>query len=545
MANRFFGNQTDDNCGDREVYSKRLNIPMRQDPASADSLMTSAEDDLDLFSKRQSKFFSRFFTGRLRPSRSFDEPSTATTTTTASGVPESRLPFRRPALRISKVSPGNFGRRVRHACRRVAVFLLTTTLFSFTTNMLFRSVKLFYRLPENITVGNITTKSDDVVDAPALLVYLLTSSLIIFLPISLFASCCFEHKADSIVGLFRVYVVEVTEGYATWSLLIWRSLAINTLWTVFIYCIVRGLRHLSVTDMAILLGILPPYSYLFSWVLIPKKFVAFRIIALILASCGMIFLVYFDPQHIHDKVISICGIVLMGLFTTFRRNLIGELSVTKVTGFYGFLGFTHAILTWPLFVALSVLTSIEPINWQRFPWPKLIVAIVAIIGMLTLHEIAQIVNGTALFRLHVLAVFPVAVCHDIFWRGDLSYFDKVRIASSVLIVSGGLITALPTRLYEEHDLISKVPKNIEEWNQLRRSPLGAYLSAVSSTAASGTTSGGPATASQPVKSTNSLASSNNAFPGNENMLCRPTLALPMRRRSLLQSNNISPNRGKW
>lgn len=37
---------------------------------------------------------------------------------------------------------------------------------------------------------------------------------------------------------------------------------------------------------------------------------------------------------------------------------------------------------------------------------------------------------------------------EIFWRHDLVYFDNVRIASSVLTIGGGLITALPTRLYE-------------------------------------------------------------------------------------------------
>ncbi|VUZ39748.1 unnamed protein product, partial [Hymenolepis diminuta] len=144
----------------------------------------------------------------------------------------------------------------------------------------------------------------------------------------------------------QVYVIELTEGHATWSVLVLRSFVLNTLWTVFLYCVMRALRLLSVADMTMLLGILPPYSYLFTWILVPKKFVAFRIIALILASCGMIFLTHLDRKNTGSKITAIFGIVLMGLFTTVRRNLIGDLSISKIMGFYGFLGLTHAILTW-------------------------------------------------------------------------------------------------------------------------------------------------------------------------------------------------------
>ncbi|KAM3171085.1 hypothetical protein ACTXT7_017321, partial [Hymenolepis weldensis] len=124
---------------------------------------------------------------------------------------------------------------------------------------------------------------------------------------------------------------------------------------------------------------------------------------------------------------------------------------------------------------------------------------------------------------------------EIFWRGDFSYFDNVRIASSVLILAGGLITALPTRLYE----------NIEDWIQRRRSPLGVYQSSnMSSTAASGAMSGGPGSSNQLMKAAGSLTSNVNLSPVNENSLRLPTLAIPMRRRSLLRSNSISINRGR-
>nr|CUU97709.1 hypothetical transcript [Hymenolepis microstoma]CUU99721.1 hypothetical transcript [Hymenolepis microstoma] len=124
---------------------------------------------------------------------------------------------------------------------------------------------------------------------------------------------------------------------------------------------------------------------------------------------------------------------------------------------------------------------------------------------------------------------------EIFWRGDLSYFDNVRIASSVLILAGCLITALPTRLYE----------NIEDWIQRRRSPLELYHSSnVSSTAASGAVSGGPDSSNQPVKAAGPLTANISLSPINEHSLRRPTLTLPMPRRNLLRSNSISINRGR-
>ncbi|VDN98756.1 unnamed protein product [Rodentolepis nana] len=261
-----------------EPNSKRLNTHLPRDSFGANSLTASAEDDLDLFTKTQSKFLGRFLTSRPRPSRSLDEPAIATTTTTITtpGLLEGRLPFRRPALQVTKVSPGDIGRRCRRALHRAALFLLTAVLFSLTMNTLFSSVKWFFRLPHNITVGNVTMESDVVVDSPALLAYLVTSSLIIFIPLSLLASICFDRKVDSLSGIFTIYVIELTEGHATWSVLILRSFAMNTLWTICIYCIIRALRLLSVADMTMLLAILPPYSYLFTWILVPKKFVAFR-----------------------------------------------------------------------------------------------------------------------------------------------------------------------------------------------------------------------------------------------------------------------------
>ncbi|KAL5961131.1 hypothetical protein TSMEX_011135 [Taenia solium] len=106
-------------------------------------------------------------------------------------------------------------------------------------------------------------------------------------------------KAQSTSYADRIYVIQLTGGCATWSALICRSFGLSTLWTLNLYCIARSLRHISVTDMAILLCILPPYEYLFSWILVPKKFVAFR---------------------------------------TIRRNLVDDIPISRVTAFYGFLG---------------------------------------------------------------------------------------------------------------------------------------------------------------------------------------------------------------
>ncbi|VDL57689.1 unnamed protein product [Hymenolepis diminuta] len=102
-------------------------------------------------------------------------------------------------------------------------------------------------------------------------------------------------------------------------------------------------------------------------------------------------------------------------------------------------------------------------------------------------------------------------------------------------MAGGLITALPTRLYE----------NIEDWIQRRRSPLGVYHSSnMNSAVASGAMSGGPGSSNQVVKAAGPLTTNINLSPVNENSLRLPTLAIPMRRRSLLRSNSISINRGR-
>ncbi len=42
-----------------------------------------------------------------------------------------------------------------------------------------------------------------------------------------------------------------------------------------------------------------------------------------------------------------------------------------------FLGLTHVILTWPLFVCTSILTSVEPINWSAFPWLTFLVVLLS------------------------------------------------------------------------------------------------------------------------------------------------------------------------
>ncbi|VDD75729.1 unnamed protein product [Mesocestoides corti] len=393
---------------------------------------------------------------------SLDDPPT--NASTSSITFDRRLQVRRPALQTVKVTPLEVLQRIRRGLKQTVVFVCTCFSFALVMNVFLCAVKWFYRLPDNSTTPSQanSTHLEDVVDTPALLVYLLSSSLILLIPISMAASMCIERKTQNPSVLILDYVFHLTDGNPNWLVVVFRSCGLNMLWTAYLYCIVRSLRRISVTDMAAIICILPPYSYLFSWILVPKKFVAFRIIALILASCGMIFLTYFDPNNISSKVLAICGVVLQSLFTTVRRNLIKDPTMPRTTAFYGCLGLTHSLLTWPLFVCTSVLSSLEPIVWSKFPWlPFLVVALSAggewgglhcLLATnrcnLILHELSLLANGNALFRLEILGIFLVAVGHDIYWRGDLSYFDKVRITSTVLIVGGGLITALPTRLYE-------------------------------------------------------------------------------------------------
>ncbi len=65
-----------------------------------------------------------------------------------------------------------------------------------------------------------------------------------------------------------------------------------------------------------------------------------------------------------------------------------------------------------------------------------------------MQELSTYVNGTLMYRLQVLGILPMALGHEMFWNPDPAYFDNIRIASTVLIVVGALITALPTRVYE-------------------------------------------------------------------------------------------------
>ncbi|VDK22152.1 unnamed protein product [Taenia asiatica] len=346
-------------------------------------------------------------------------------------------------------------------------------------------------------ISTITSAGDDldlctknqVVDSPALLIYLLNSIFILLIPFTLFVANCLERRAENLSGLLTIYVIQLTGGCATWSALICRSFGLSTLWTLNLYCIARGLRHISVIDMAILLCILPPYEYLFSWILVPKKFVAFRIIALILSSCGVLFLTYLDPYNIGSKIIAICGVALLALFMTIRRNLVDDIPISRVTAFYGFL------------------------------------------GSIIFHEVSLLVNGTVFCRLQVLTVFPVALCRELFWRHELVYFDNVRIASSVLAIGGGLITALPTRLYEM----------IEDWIQRRQSSQRVSQSASTAPNPAAASAGGDAlnTNSRFLKPTGPLAGDLITSPISETTNRRPTLALPTTRRSFFRGSSFS------
>uniref|UniRef100_A0A0R3WTM5 Zeta-sarcoglycan n=1 Tax=Hydatigena taeniaeformis TaxID=6205 RepID=A0A0R3WTM5_HYDTA len=78
------------------------------------------------------------------------------------GGGEHRLLFRRPALRVTKVSPSDVGRRICRVVRRSALFLLTTLLFAVSMNIFFNSIKWFFHLPQNLTTGNGTVEIDGV-----------------------------------------------------------------------------------------------------------------------------------------------------------------------------------------------------------------------------------------------------------------------------------------------------------------------------------------------------------------------------------------------
>ncbi|KAL5968841.1 hypothetical protein TSMEX_003395 [Taenia solium] len=83
-------------------------------------------------------------------------------TPASGGAAEHRLHFRRPALRVTKVSPGDVGRRICRVMRRCALFLITSLPFAVSMNVFFNSIKWFFHLPQNATAGNGTMESDEV-----------------------------------------------------------------------------------------------------------------------------------------------------------------------------------------------------------------------------------------------------------------------------------------------------------------------------------------------------------------------------------------------
>ncbi|KER24125.1 hypothetical protein T265_14492, partial [Opisthorchis viverrini] len=119
---------------------------------------------------------------------------------------------------------------------------------------------------------------------------------------------------ESIVFSSRNHMVILASDQPTIVKVLTRCILLSILWQLFLNCFLRSMEVVSPIDCAAIMAVLPCFHYLFSWIIVHRRFCALRVIAFILASSGVIFNIYSDQYSMWYKCLSSVAVVAFALF---------------------------------------------------------------------------------------------------------------------------------------------------------------------------------------------------------------------------------------
>ncbi|TGZ75112.1 hypothetical protein CRM22_000564 [Opisthorchis felineus] len=338
--------------------------------------------------------------------------------------------------------------QIRKAKKLFSVFcwaVLTTALLSISLTIWIlcgtRSY-VFANLPNDTT----SPSQQYSVRPPSFLTQFATSWTLLLYPIYLVCNVILRFEKASSNELLLNHMVILASDQPTIVKVLTRCILLSILWQLFLYCFLRSMEVVSPIDCAAIMAVLPCFHYLFSWIIVHRRFCALRVIAFILASSGVIFNIYSDQYSMWYKCLSSVAVVAFALFNVTLKRIASRPTFAQFAAFcFGF-GLFNLLVFWPVVVITSFVTSVEPIEWPHVPWVHFIGVSASLLMFILSLDLSNRKVPRALRCLQPLLPPLLCAVYRLLWTQQPLQLDNVWITSLVLIALASVLNALPNKL---------------------------------------------------------------------------------------------------
>ncbi|CAH8652447.1 unnamed protein product [Schistosoma rodhaini] len=329
--------------------------------------------------------------------------------------------------------------QLKHLCRQILWYFLTTAFIS-------TSFVCFIECVPNIYVYTYWDNStfQELVNPPSLASYTISFWLILIYPIYLIINLLFRLEALTVTEMIMNHAIIVASDQPKIMKIIARCSLLSSLWQIFIHCYIRSLRIITPIDCAAITAVLPCFLYLLCWIIVHRRFCALRVIAFIMASSGVILNIYSDQLVMWYKCLTSVSIIIFSLFIVVLKRIINKPTVGQMACFYFALGVFNILITWPIFVFTSIITSTEVITWIYLPWDYFIGVGISYLGITVFMDMSCRKSKRIIRAIQPLCALPICIVYELFWMKRILIMSSVQISSLILITMACLLNAFPT-----------------------------------------------------------------------------------------------------
>ncbi|KAA0194748.1 Solute carrier family 35 member F4, partial [Fasciolopsis buskii] len=348
-----------------------------------------------------------------------------------------RLPEVCPPMK--KWSGAQNGKRLRRFCELCLWSAITWVAVSTSMSGLAESGTRIY---VNQPIPNDTQL---LVKPPSFVVQFATAWLLLIYPIYLILNVFARFEPIQSQDATFTHVAILASDQPTVMKVITRCSLFSVLWQIFLHCLLRSLEAVPSIDCAAILAVLPCINYLLCWIIVHRRFCALRVIAFIMASSGVILNIYSDQELMWHKCLASIAVVALSLFIVIVKKIISRPTFGQFAAFYFGLSLFNLIVYWPIFVFTSVVTSAEPIFWNRAPWKYFVAVGVSLVVMLVSMDLSNRKVSRAVRAIQPVFAPALCILFQMVWLHRELYFTNVRLSSLVMITVACLLNAIPNR----------------------------------------------------------------------------------------------------
>ncbi|XP_074656729.1 solute carrier family 35 member F3-like [Tubulanus polymorphus] len=292
--------------------------------------------------------------------------------------------------------------------------------------------------------------------APFFIVYFSLSGMVVFYPLSAGARWIYKRGQLSI----RDIVQEDMKLFGPADLrlrsktILFRCSLFTFLWFVSNYLFIRALTIIIPLDVIILYICSPSFVYLLSWIILQKKFLAIRIVAVIFSISGVVLMAYLDglvpATSMGGVVMAVTGTAGSATIKVLFKRLMGDASNVQLMLFLSCIAVFNIVTMWPLLTILYF-TNAEPLNFRNVTfWYYLTGTSVSSIVFVMLTHLGLKYTYQVFINIGLLLAIPFSAIAESIWQKGSTEHGKalekpMRVSAIVLIVISYVLVMIPDK----------------------------------------------------------------------------------------------------